>query len=66
MSGDATHTVMTPATVLPVPGKGTTRRSVRIDDEAWNAAKKAADERGETLSDVIRAALVEYVDTEPQ
>lgn len=41
--------------------KGTTRRSIRVDDELWDAALSKADDRGETLSQVIRAALEAYV-----
>lgn len=36
-------------------------RNVRIEDELWSAAKKAAQANGETVSDVIRAGLVCYV-----
>ena len=36
-------------------------RAVRVEDELWDAAKDKADERGETLSEVIRAALERYV-----
>lgn len=42
--------------------KGTTRRAVRIDDELWGAALAVAAERGENLSDIIRAALRAYID----
>lgn len=35
-------------------------RSVKVEDALWNAAKAAADSRGETLSDVIREALRRY------
>lgn len=36
-------------------------RAIRVPDDLWKAAKAVAKERGETLSDVMRAALVEYV-----
>jgi predicted HicB family RNase H-like nuclease len=39
----------------------TPRRTVRIEDGLWEEAKAAASERGESLSDVIRAALFDYV-----
>lgn len=39
---------------------GTTRRTVRIEDGLWYAAQILAAERGETLSDIIRAALTTY------
>ena len=35
-------------------------RSVRVPDDEWEAAKVRADERGETLTDVLRQALREY------
>lgn len=41
--------------------KGTDRRTVRIAPEVWDAARAVAAERGETVSDVIRACLVDYV-----
>lgn len=40
----------------------TKARSVRIPDELWEAAKAVADSRYETLSEVIRRALVNYVE----
>lgn len=36
-------------------------RSVKVEDELWDAAKRKADERGEVLSEVIRAFLKRYV-----
>lgn len=41
--------------------KGTTPRPVRVSDELWQAALAKARERGDTLSDVVRRALREYV-----
>jgi len=41
----------------PIP-----EHTVRIDDELWNAAKRIAAKRRETVSDIVRNALVEYVD----
>jgi len=43
--------------------KGTTRRSIRIDDPLWDKAQAEASERGDNLSDIIRAVLIEYVET---
>lgn len=43
------------------PGRGTARRSIRIPEELWQAAKRTADERGEDLASVVRAALARYV-----
>lgn len=34
---------------------------MRISDELWQAAMRAAEDNGETLADVIRRALVRYV-----
>jgi hypothetical protein len=39
----------------------TTLRNVRVADPLWLAARAVAQARGESLSDVIRAALVRYV-----
>lgn len=39
---------------------GTTARSVRVEDALWHAALARAAERGESVSDVIRRALVRY------
>jgi Arc/MetJ family transcription regulator len=40
----------------------TPQHTVRIDDELWDAAQRIAARRRETVSDVVRRALVEYVD----
>lgn len=39
----------------------TPTRTVRIDDALWLAAQAKAEEREETITDVIRRALVRYV-----
>ncbi|WP_155290786.1 hypothetical protein [Rhodococcoides fascians] len=39
----------------------TTIRGFRIDDDLYDAARAAAEFNGETLSDVVRRALVGYV-----
>lgn len=45
------------------PNKPRTKnRVVRVPDDLWDAAKTAAASNGETVSDVIRRALREYVD----
>lgn len=36
-------------------------RSVRIPDELWHAALAKAEERGTTLSEVVRRALERFV-----
>jgi len=41
--------------------KGTTKRSIRIDDALWTAALQVAARRGEKLSDIIRGALRAYI-----
>lgn len=37
-------------------------RNVRVDDDLWAEAKRIAKERRETLSAVVKRALVEYVE----
>jgi predicted transcriptional regulator len=37
-------------------------RNIRVDDRLWAEAKRIAGERRETLSAVIKRALVEYVE----
>lgn len=48
------------ASVGSMSSKGTARRTVRVSDEVWDAAMAVAEARGETLSDVIRDALIAY------
>lgn len=36
-------------------------RSVRVSNELWQAAKERADEKGETVTDVLVRALKRYV-----
>lgn len=38
-----------------------TPRAIRIPDELWFAALEKARANGDTLSDVVRAALARYV-----
>lgn len=40
---------------------GTKLRNVRVADDLWLAAKDATSQHGDTLADVVRAALVAYV-----
>jgi predicted transcriptional regulator len=42
----------------------TTPRKIRIDDELWDLAQEKAARRRETVSDVIRRALLAYVEEE--
>ncbi len=44
----------------PVPV--TKLRNLRVDDDLWQEAKRIADDRRETLSAVMKRALVEYVE----
>lgn len=64
---------MTPATIAPrhctvsyrdpVPTiRKTPQRTVGVDDELWQAAQEIAKKRREKVSDVLRRALVVYVD----
>lgn len=39
----------------------TPRRTIRVADGLWEAAQAKAEERGESLSDVLRRALERYV-----
>lgn len=43
--------------------RGTTHRTVRIEDGLWDAAKTKAEEEGRNLSDVIRELLREYLES---
>ncbi len=48
-----------------MPGRraeGVKLRNVGVDDELWDAAMAKAKERGESLSEVIRRKLREYVE----
>jgi hypothetical protein len=39
----------------------TERRTIRVAPELWEAAQAVAARNGETVSDIIRRALIEYV-----
>jgi len=43
----------------------TPKRGVRIPDELWEAVKRIAADRGETVTDVIIRALKRYVRDHP-
>lgn len=43
----------------------TPHRTIRVDDDLWNEAKRVAAQRGEILSEVIRVALALYIATPP-
>jgi hypothetical protein len=36
-------------------------RAIRVPTKTWEAAKQKADERGDNLSEVIRAGLERYI-----
>lgn len=42
--------------------KGTKVRTVRVEDELWDASKAKADENAQNLSDIMREALRRYLD----
>lgn len=42
--------------------KGTTHRSVRVEDELWETARALAAQNDETMSDIIRDALRRYIE----
>lgn len=57
---------MTPATLGGVVNApGTTRRTIRVKDELWDAVMAKAIENGETVSDVARRAFEAYLAEEP-
>jgi len=41
--------------------EATPRRTFRSPDEVWEPAKRVAKDRGETLTDVLNRALIQYV-----
>lgn len=53
--------VMTPPTIGNMPSKGTKRRTIRIDDELWDAVSRIAAEAGKTVSEILRAELERYI-----
>ena len=42
--------------------RGTTRRSIRVDDELWDEAQRIAAERKDNLSVILRDRLREYIE----
>ena len=49
-----------------VPNRpATPTRTVRVPDELWEAVKRVAADRGETVTEVIIRALVRYVRSHP-
>lgn len=45
--------------------RGTVHRTIRISNEIWLPAKAKAEEEGQALSDIIREALLAYVNENP-
>lgn len=41
--------------------RGTTLRNFRAADDLWTRAQEVAEKRGDSLSDVLRKALEQYV-----
>lgn len=52
----------TPAVVEDQRVPVTKVRTVRVDDELWEAAQEEAKRRRESVADVIRRALLAYTD----
>ena len=50
---EARHTDAVPVTKI---------RTVRVDDELWEAAQEKAKRRRESVADVIRRALLAYIE----
>lgn len=48
-------------TILHMPKIPMPSRVIRVPDKLWDAAKKRADERGETVSEAVRRFLERYV-----
>lgn len=47
--------------MVPPNRRGTPVRTVRIPDEMWEALRARADERGETVTDIVLRALRQYL-----
>jgi len=47
---------------MPRPATGKTPiRNIRIGDEIWEQVQRLADMDGTTMTDVVKAALTEYI-----
>lgn len=55
------HRVDLGAVMPNQPRKDNPARAIRIPDELWEKAKKRAEEKGETVSEVVRRSLERYV-----
>lgn len=54
-------TVQVGAVAVDLRGVDMSTRAIRIPDDLWFAALEKARANGDTLSDVVRAALARYV-----
>lgn len=43
--------------------RGSAKRNFRVPDDLWNAAIDRAKQRGDNLSDILRASLIDYLRT---
>jgi len=57
-------TAIQPPEVETAPVAETKVRTVRVDDELWQAAQEKAKRRRETVAAVIKRALLAYVEEE--
>lgn len=61
VASHANHTIKVAAVMTPVPNKPKTPvRNFRIPEEIYGPARDRAAERGETVTDVVKRALVRY------
>lgn len=52
---------LNPEGVSPPDKPRTPHRTIRVPDDLWDAAMRVAHDRGESLSDVIRDCIRDYV-----
>lgn len=50
---------------MPEPRDHTPRRTVRVPDERWEAAKRVAADRDESLTEAINRMLERYIRDHP-
>lgn len=61
-TGNVMTGVMTPRYGGHMEPVRTPQRTVRVPDRIWQAAQEKAQQRGERVSDVIRLALIRYIE----
>jgi hypothetical protein len=49
-----------------MPSKGTQVRTLRVEDEVWQPAKRRAADEGRTIGAVLREFLIQYGDAQPE